>query len=203
MSYATDRLIKNARNALPGSLDNVILLELFNVLDTFFRDSSIWIEDIPFSVATADPAGTIYYIEPESVSVIVRLFNVVSSTGFRQRGAAMQLPGEVTLTSPPSQSDTYTATVALSIIDPVQRDGYPEFPEWILDKYGVGILDGVIGRMMAQPAKPYTNVQLALAHMTAFRKTVSIAGTESVHKNVHNAQAWVYPQQFSTRGQRR
>jgi hypothetical protein len=50
MSYATERLIKNARTSLPGSLDNVILLELFNVLDKFFRDTSIWTEDVPFSV---------------------------------------------------------------------------------------------------------------------------------------------------------
>jgi len=202
MSYATERLIKNARTSLPGSLDNVILLELYNVLDQFFKDSSIWTEEIPFSVNAADPAGTVYYIEPESVSTIVRLFSVLDESDFRQR-ASMQLPGEVTLDTPPSQAGTFMANVALSIVDPTQRDGYPEFPEWILTKYGMGILDGVLGRMMAQPAKPYTNTQLAAAHLMAFRRTISIAGTESLHRNVHNAQAWMFPQQFSTRSRRR
>ena len=202
MSYATDRLIKNARTSLPGSLDNVILLELFNVLDTFFRTTSIWTEPVTFSVTANDPVGTIYYIEPESVSNIIRLMGVASSNGFRQR-ALMDLPGEVTFMTPPGQDDTYTATVALSIIDPTNSNGYPEFPSWILDKYGVGILSGVLGRMMAQPAKPYTNPQLSVGHAKLFSKTVSIASNEASHSNVYRAQAWVYPQQFSTYSRRR
>ena len=202
MSYATERLIKNARIQLPGSLDNVILLELYNVLDQFFKDSRIWTEESQFSAMASDPAGTIYYIEPESVSSIVALVSVVDPGGFPQR-AAMSLPGEVTLDTPPSQEGTFVATVVLTIVDPVQRDGYPEFPDWVLTKYGTGILDGLLGRMMAQPAKPYTNVQLAALHLHAFRRTIAIAATESLHRNVQNAQSWVYPQQFSTRSRRR
>jgi hypothetical protein len=208
MSYATDRLIKNARVSLPGSLDDAILLELFNVLDQFFRESGVWGEVIPFSVGPGDPVGTVYYIEPESVSVIVRLYTVTNIDGVRQR-AAMSIPGEVTFLTPPPNQEPYgnpfyyTAHVTLSIVDPVQRDGYPEFPEWVLEKYGTGILSGLIGRMMAQPAKPYTNLQLAVAHMAAFRRTISIAATESLHRNLNNAQAWVYPRSFSTRSRRR
>jgi hypothetical protein len=199
MSYATDRLIKNARNALPGSLDSAILLEFYNVLDRFFRDSSIWIEDVPFDVNATDPAGTIYYIEPESVSVIVRLMGVVNADGIRRSNVVMDTPGEITLLTPPGNAETYAATVALSIIDPVQRDGYPEFPEWILQQFGLGLLHGVIANMMAQPAKPYSNVQLAPAHGKIYRTAVSQAGTFALHRNVHNAQTWMFPQQFSTR----
>ena len=207
MSYATERLIKNARVSLPGSLDDAILLELFNVLDQFFRESSIWTEDIPFTAYPYEPAGTVYYIEPESVSTIVRLLHVVNVNGFRQR-CLMSVPGEITFMLPPPSGEpdadyVYMASVALSIIDPVQRDGYPEFPQWILEKYATGILSGLIGRMMAQPAKPYSNLQLASAHMGAFRRAVAIAGTESLHRNVNNAQAWVFPRNFSTRSRRR
>ena len=204
MSLVLDRLMKNARIALPGSLDNAISLELFNVLDQFFRDSGIWTEEIPFTVLAGDPVGTIYYIEPAGVSSIVRLIGVRNYDSFRQR-CAMFIPGEVTFLSPPSNNDAdvnYWATVVLSIVDPVMSDGYPEFPEWIVEKYGIGILDGVLGRMMAQPAKPYTNRELAIAHLAAFRRTISHAGTESLHGNVHNAQAWVYPQSFRTRSRR-
>jgi hypothetical protein len=202
MSYTTERLIKNVRMNLTGSLDSVILFELFNVLDQFFRDTSIWQEPSTFSVVANDPAGTVYYVEPESVSSIVRLINVMDSQGFRQN-AAMQLPGEVTLFTPPGQDDTYTANVALSVVDPTNANGYPEFPAWILEKYGTGILDGVLGRMMAQPAKPYTNAPLAVAHLKLFRAATSIAATESSHRNVMSAQAWMYPQAFSTRSRRR
>lgn len=206
MSYATDRLIKNARNALPGSLDGVILLELFNVLDQFFRESGIWTEIIPFSVYPNDPAGTVYYIEPESVSTIVRLISVANLDNIWQR-AVMDIPGEVTFLRPvsvqePDKYNTYTACVVLSIVDPVQRDGYPEFPGWVLEKHGNGILHGLLGRMMAQPAKPYTNAELAKAHLAGFRRAISTAGTESVHRNVHNAQAWRFPQGFRTSSRR-
>ena len=201
MSYATDRLIKNARIALPGSIDGAILLELFNVLDQFFRESGVWTEDIPFIVAANDPAGTIYYIEPESVSTIVRLIWVFDGNAFGQR-AVMDIPGEVTFLTPAVSSTNdyvYTASVVLSVVDPMQRDGYPEFPEWVLVKYGNGILHGLMGRMMAQPAKPYTNAELAKAHLAGFRRAISIAVTESTHRNVHNGQAWRFPQHFSTR----
>jgi len=203
MSYATDRLIKNARVALPGSLDSAILLELFNVLDQFFRESGIWTEAIQFSVYPNDPAGTVYYIEPESVSTIVRLISVANLDGFWQR-AVMDIPGEVTFLTPvslqePDKYNIYTALVVLSIVDPVQRDGYPEFPAWILEKHGNGILHGLLGRMMAQPAKPYSNVSLAAQHLQGFRRAISTAATESVHRNVHNGQAWRFPQSFRTR----
>ena len=203
MSYALDRLMKNAQIALPGSLDNVIRLELFNVLDSFFRNTSIWTEDIPFSVSSTDLAGTVYYIEPESVSVIVRLLNVTDVNDFIQRPVMMPIPGEIILGTPPSQNGTLTALVCLSIVDPIQRDGYPEFPEWVLTKYGIGILDGILARMMSQPAKPYTNLQLAAVHMHGYRKTLSIASAEAVHGNLQNGQRWRFPQQFSTYMSRR
>ena len=202
MSLVIDRLIKNARNSLPGSLDAVIQLELFNVLDIFFRDTGIWSEDIGFSVFVSDPVGTVYTIDPHGVSTVVRLFSVFDASG-RHCAAVMEIPGEVTLLSPPGLDGIFVASVALSVADPVQTDKNPEFPEWVLQKYGTGILDGVLGRMMAQPAKPYTNPQLAAPHLAAFRRTISIASTESIHLNVHGAQSWIFPQSFSTRSRRR
>ena len=202
MSLATERLIKNARVALPGSLDDAILLEFFNVLDKFFRDSGIWSEDIGFAVHPNDPVGTVYTIDPIGVSHIVRLFSVFDDNG-RQHAAGMEIPGEVTLLAVPDHEGIFVASVALSVADPVQADKLPEFPPWVLNKYGQGILNGVLGRMMAQPAKPYTNLQLAQQHLNAFNKMISIAGTESIHLNVQGAQSWVFPQSFATRSRRR
>jgi hypothetical protein len=202
MSYATDRLIKNARTSLPGSLDYVIQLELFNVLDDFLRNTSIWTEDVSLPVTAADPAGTIYYIEPESVSTIVRLMGMKNSQGFPQN-AFMDTPGEITFPMPVGNDDEFTATVALSIIDPVRGDGFPQFPAWILDKWGTGILSGVLARMMLQPAKPYTNEKLAGTHLRYYRRAVSYANTEALHNNVHGMQSWYFPQQFATRTRRR
>lgn len=200
MSYATDRFIKNARTSLPGSLDEVIKLEMFNVLDEFFKDTRVWTEDTTFSVVANEPSGTIYYIEPESVSNIVALIGVKDGSEFNVR-AAMDIPGEVTLALPPGQDGEYTAKVALTITDPTQSNGYPEFPEWVLQKYSVGLTDGVLGRMMAQPAKPYTNDKLAAMHLKLFNQTKSLACTFATRRNVQNGQMWSFPQTFRTRSQ--
>jgi hypothetical protein len=202
MSYATQRFINNARISLPGSLDSVIQLEFFNVLDEFFRNTSIWQEDCDFSVYYGEPAGQIYYIEPESVSNIVRLTGVFNRDA-RPVKARMPTPGEIVLYSPPGQNDVYTARVGLTISDPTQHDGYPEYPEWILQRYFVGLTDGVMGRMMAQPAKPYSNANLAALHLKLYTQMQSDAIAEAVHYNVQNGQSWVFPQTFRTRGQRR
>jgi hypothetical protein len=199
MSLDTERLMKNARSRLPGAIDTVLELELFNVLDEFFQDSNVWQEAIEFSVTAADEVPTIYYIEPESVSSIVRLISVVTSED-RPVAATMQVPGEVILLTQPGGDETYTATVAMTVDDPVQStNNYPEFPAWVLTKYGMALLDGLLGRMMSQPAKPYSNTQLALYHTRKFRSAIAFASTESVRRNVANAQVWRFPQSFATR----
>lgn len=199
MSLDTTRLMNNARLQVPGATDDNIKLELFNTLHEFFQDSSVWLERIPFTVkSTDDPATTTYYVEAESVSTIIRLYDLTNSAG-RSVGATMEVPGEIILNQQPGQDDTYTAVMVLSINDPVAKDGFPEFPQWILDKYGLGILDGVIARLMSQPAKPYTNVQLATYHKRVFRATVGQAANDAVRKNLANAQAWRFPQSFAVR----
>jgi hypothetical protein len=196
MSLDTDRLMKDARIRLPGATDDAIRLELFSVLDEFFQDSNVWKEKIEFSVSATDDTSTTYYIEPESVASLHRLKCVENSNGFGV-AAVMKVPGEVTLMTPPSQDDTYTATVVLTVNDPVARDGYPEFPQWILNRYRMTLLDGLMGRMMSQPAKPFTNLQLGTYHMRRFRSAVAFASTESLRKHVANTQAWRFPRNFA------
>lgn len=198
MSLETERLLNNARIRLPGATDSALQLELFNVLNEFFQDSNVWQEAIDFGVTADDTIPTTYYIEPEAVSSIVRLLYIVNSDGGDVQGT-MQIPGEIILATQPGADDTYTATVALTVNDPVTRDGYPEFPAWTLNKYGLGILDGLLGRMMSQPAKPFTNLQLGTYHMRKFRSTVAQASTDALRQNRANAQAWRFPQSFAVR----
>lgn len=192
MSLDTERLMKNARVHLPGALDTVLLLELYNTVDQFLQESNIWQEDIEFAVSSANDASAVYYIEPQSTSAIVRLSGVTNSDD-RPIAAMMDTPGEIVLAHAPSEDSTYTATVVLTIDDPVDPDGFPEFPQWIMNKYATSLLDGLVGRMMSQPAKPYTNPALGLNHLRKFRNAISFAGTESVRRNVANSQAWRFP----------
>lgn len=193
MSLDLDRLMDNARIHLPGALDSTLKLEMYNVLNDFFQNSNIWQEEIEFEVTTS---ALEYSIEATSVSSIVRLVSLVD-TNNSPVGATMAEPGELILDTAPSQDTVYTATVALTVDSPVARSGFPEFPAWILDKYHTGLLDGLLARMMAQPAKPYSNLPMAATRYRSFRIATAQAGSESVRKNLSNAQAWRFPQNFA------
>lgn len=198
-----NRLMDNARVKLPGAIDDALRLELFSVLKDFFQDSNIWEEDIPFDVTptalsrvTNSEAFT-YEIVPTG-GMITRLVGVRDSGGYPVH-ATMATPGEIILTTSPNVAQTYTATVTKTVSDPVTRQGYPVFPGWVLERYFNEILDGLLGGMMSQIAKPYSSPQMAQYHMRKFGRGISRAGNEASHKNVMGAQAWRFPQTFTSR----
>ena len=195
VSRGMTKLMDLARVRLPGARDNIIQLELFAVLNEFFQDSNCWYEDIDFAVS---PASTEYYIIPTSVSSAVRMLGLVNSDQRAQRGV-FDLPGTVTLYNTPNQADTFTVRIGLTVADPVTRDGYPEFPTWVLDKYANDLLDGLLGRMMSEIAKPYTNERLAIYHMRKFQTSIAKAKVEASHRNVYRGQSWQFPQAFAAR----
>lgn len=199
------RLMDNCRVHLPGALDSAIQRELFSVLNDFFQDSNIWYEDITFTANPTDdtifsnPDAFTYDLDPPSSGgTPVRLLGVWNSQGVPQ-SATMATPGTVVLQYAPNVSDTYTARIALTVTDPVTKEGYPVFPAWILNKYNNDILDGVLARMMGQPAKPYSNPQMAMYHARKFRGAISTAKVEAQHQNVYRGQAWRFPQTFARR----
>lgn len=198
-----NRLMDNARIKLPGALDGTIQTELFAVLNDFFQDSGIWYEDLTFEVQPTNdsylenPDAYTYQVVPSNGS-IVRLYGVVDSKGFPQ-AAYMPTLGYVVLRNSPNATDTYTARVILTVSDPVTREGYPEMPDWVIGKYLNDIVDGVLGRMMSQLAKPYSSPQLAAYHTKKFRNAVSQAKVEAQHQNVYRGQNWRFPQTFARR----
>ncbi len=202
-NHDMNRLMDNARIHLPGALDSSLQYELFSVMNEFFQNSNIWYEDITF---TANPTTNTYFEAPQDYTyyivptsgVINRLMYLRNSQGYPQ-AASMAIPGELILDHAPNATDTYTARVCLTVTDPTTREGYPEFPGWILNKYGNDILDGLIGRMMGQMAKPYSNNQLAMYHLKRFQGAVSQAKVEAMHRNVYRGQAWNFPQTFARR----
>lgn len=198
-----NRLMDNLRIKLPGALDSTIQLELFSALNDFFQQSSIWTENLTF---VAQPTSDTYLQNPDAytyevvptMGAIVRLMSVVDSNNFSQ-AASMDTPGYIVLAYAPSTANTYTANVALTVTDPTTREGFPEFPAWILNKYGNEIMDGVLSRMMSQVAKPYSSPQMALFYGKKFQAGISRAYVESLHGNVYRGQNWRFPQTFARR----
>ena len=186
----------NLRVRLPGALDDTLLMEVFNALNDFFQDTNIWYEDIEFMVSAGVQD---YLILANGPSSIVRLLGVVDGDQ-RTVAAYMDTPGEILLRDKPTVGGaTFTARVSLTVNDPMTREGYPVFPAWVLNKYQNDIIDGVMGRMMMQPSKPYSNAKLALFHSRAFRSAIAYARQEANRRNVYRGQRWQFPQGFSRR----
>lgn len=196
------RLVTNAQIRLPGATVSTVQQELFMVADEFFKESNVWREDIEFSVPANDPPGTIYEVTPTGNVVIDKLMWMRNTDGGGRIFGQMSVPGEITLASYPSSPARYIATVALTVSDPTQRDGYVSFPDWVLAKYRGVFLNGLLGKMMSQPAKPYTNTQLSVYYIKLFNSGKSAARVDAQRANVFRAQAWNFPS-FGGRSQRR
>lgn len=190
-----DKLMDMARVRLPGARDNIIKLELFMAVEEFLANSNCWTEEVPFEV---NPNETTYYIFTIASASINRLMLLTTGTGIPV-AARMPEPGTIQLHNPPSEVGTYKAVVSLSVTEPTDPEGYPELPEWVLSKYNGEILDGVLGRMMSQLAKPYSQPNLASFHMKRFEQAIRRASTEARHGMVYSGQNWAFPQNFAYR----
>lgn len=193
------RLMNSAMSRLPGATTGNIQQELFNVMDEFFKASNIWKENIDVPVPGGDPAGTPYVLasaEPAIINLLMWVYTKDTS-GNVDRGspvaAAMEIPGELTLGVQPSSTTTLVATVALTVQDPVNRDGYVVFPMWVLQKYSDVILDGVLGKMMSQRNKPWTDTQMTVYHNRKFEGGKARARVDGTRNNTYRQQAWRFP----------
>ena len=196
-----NRLLDQARIRLPGAVDAAIVMELFTVMKEFFNGSNAWQEAIEFPVyatsasAYADPDAFTYDLTPTQ-GAIMRLLGAHNGDGVPVR-ATMPVPGCVVLAQSPNVDATYTALVALTVTDPTTRDGIPQFPDWVLNKHYTELLDGLLGRMMSQLAKPYSSPNIAAVHLRKFKQGISAAKVEAMRKNVYAAPSWRFPRSFA------
>lgn len=188
------RLMKNLRVQLPGAIDDAIKLEAYNALNDFFQGSNIWREDISVPVVAGE---TNYDLTPSGPATVVRLMALQDGNSIPVSGTLDLITGELALSLEPSTDSTYTAQVSLTINDPLDREDYPVFPSWVLNLYMNDIISGVLGRMMAQPAKPYSNANLAVVHTRSFMSAVSLARAEANRRFTYGAQRWRFPQSFN------
>lgn len=193
-----NRLMDELRIKLPGALDGTIQLEMFSVMREFLQKSNCWTEDIDFDVKKGE---TVYELFATNIASINRLMGVYDNHELPVV-AYMHEPGVVQLWREPNDDATYIAKVALTVGEPTDREGYPDFPDWILVKYGEDIKDGVLGRMMSQIAKTYTQPQMALYHLRRFVQAIGRAKAEATHANAYRGQNWKFPQTFARRKSR-
>jgi hypothetical protein len=183
------RLFTNARVHLPGVLDAAMKLELYNVLDDFLQRTNFWQEEIDYVTVAGQQE---YTLVPTEDGQAIALLNNVNEQG---GGVAATMSGltVVRLATEPSESgQTLTATVSFTV-NQTDGDDIPVYPDDLLEKYGQTILHGLVGNVMAQPAKPYSNQQLSVFNIRKYNGGVANAYAEVKHQNIHGGQRWRFP----------
>lgn len=183
-----DRILNSARAKLPNSSDALIQNELFDVMHEFFTISSSWLEDLSVNII-ADV--TTYDLVP-SEGQIIRLAGVTDVNRIPQP-ALMPTIGTLQLAYPVNSAQTFTVTVVKTVALPVDREKKPEAPDWLLPVWGPSILDGLLGRMMGQLSKGYSNPALSIYHLKRFLNAVAAARSAALSRNTIGGAAWVYP----------
>lgn len=203
-------LLNECRIKLPGSSDSGIKQELWGVMKEFLQDTNGWIETQTLMVTAGT---TTYTLTPRDGGQIIRLLSVVDGNKIPV-GAIMADLGVLSVTNPISVSsvavaatDTTTAsnhpwkvTVVKNIMLPGTRDDLPIAPNFVLGVYSGTVVDGVLGKMMMQQAKTYTNLALGKYHLQRFRDGIGIARNDIWNQNLFGGQRWQFPRGFAGGG---
>jgi hypothetical protein len=190
-------LMDQARVKLLGASDAQLKAELYDVFHEFFDMSSSWTDQLTVPIV----AGITTYVLTPDEGYIIRLAGVEDANKFTQP-AIMPEVGTIVLRDPPNLNQTFTAFVVLNVVRPTTKDGFPIVPEYTLPLWGPGILDGLLGKMMTQPNKSYSDVAQGTYHLKRFQVAISKARVAALRRNTFGTQAWFFPQQWRTFNQR-
>jgi hypothetical protein len=184
------RLMDNLRTRLPGALDGVIFIEAFNAYNEFFDTSSVWTDS---GLITTSPGVQTYIVYP-SRGRIIRLVSITDNENGISQGAVMRSPGVITLDTVPADSRVLRVEVVLTINPRTATDtGLPDVFGSFYAEYFDAALNGILAYMLSQPAKPYSNINLARLHAAKFQSAIAQARHEATHGSLQRGQAWRFP----------
>lgn len=196
------RILNNCRTQLPGSTDAAIQAMLFNVIDEFLTNSNAWNEWIPFTVGANNQS---YLITPAQQGMIKRLGTIIDSN-------TVTYPATIVSFSPPAVSIwlvwpqniniNVNAIVYKTIILPTTHDDIPIAPQWLLPLYERAIEAGVVGNMMLQIDKPYSDKGEGARLRKTFLNETASARVAAARGNLYGGQAWRFPGTWRTQSQR-
>lgn len=198
VKHDIERILNQARIKLPGASDAGIKGELFDVLNEFFGETSSWMEAISINIL---PNTTEYEVTPAEGGQIIRLAGVVDKNKLPQP-AIMPSFGLVSFRDPYNVAQTFIATVVKNVSLPTTKDQLPITPDFVYSVYGTTILDGLLGRMMSQLNKSYSNDTLGTYHLKKFSDGIAMARVATLRANTFGTQRWHFPGGWRGRGQR-
>lgn len=192
-----ERFMDLVRVKATGASDAGAKAEFFEVASEFFNESNAWQESVQFQTA----AGAVNYtVQPGAEGRIIRLAGVLDANLVPQ-SALMPDIGTIVLQNAPNTVQTLTAYLVKTVDLPSDK-GAPLMPDALFKKYFTWLLDGVLGRLMSQQNKSYSDTKMAQYHLARFRNGIAKARIETQRANTSGAGSWRFPQTFASRGQR-
>lgn len=189
VDYLTDRILDHAKSRLPGAIDKQLYFELAGTLEDFFQQSTCWRETISVTVTAGIFDYDISFDDIESqITSLLWVWDANKSNTW----ATYLSPGTLRF-SDAVVPGAYDAYVVLNVGSKPNNKDYPEFPQWVADRYATVIADGLVGRMAAMPAKPYSSIQNAAYSIKKFNQGCALARIEAMGQNLVGAQSWLYP----------
>lgn len=186
-----DRLFQQLRTSLPGATDTTITAELWEVWTDACRDAYVWRETIAVPLVEGDDTYTVTVTGAE----IVQAFSVshasmdVSNVLFEF--STLRIVGVV-----PSTADALEPLYLVAALAPALDPG-ADVESWMPgDLWALlhqMLLAGVKSRMMAQPAKPYSNPQMAAFHGREYRSLKAVEKRRAEVGNRRGLQTWTFP----------
>jgi hypothetical protein len=186
----SDRLMNNLRVQLPGALDAAIQLELFNTVDEMCRTAIIWQATLTVTLTV----GLLVYTVTVTDAEIVSLYTVTHQTLDTNDVLFDDATSTLSIIAVPTSTDALQPLfldVALTPAPSASVDNY--LPARLWTKHFQALLDGVLSRMLMQPAKPYSNVTLGTYHAKRFRKFLALARADVEENSTFDGQNWVFP----------
>jgi hypothetical protein len=145
---------------------------------------------------------------PQKGGTIIRLLSVfdpnqIPVPAFLPTGAQNNLEvGQLNLVNPVNTAQILTVFVVKTVLLPTQRDQVPDFDQTLFRRYLMTIIHGTLGKMMGHQSKSYSNAAGSTYHLVKYNDGKAMARVATARQNTFGAQAWSYPQQFRSHGQR-
>lgn len=195
--------LKDILTRTPGLVRKVAKRELQLAIREFYEQSCSWRVLIGPVDLLADKE--MYWLSPyDQETDVVRILSIeVGTTGLRP---IMRRPPEVAAQGGPEQfwvdppdvfhvwpvptadsPDNMTIYVALT-----PRVGGTKLPAIAQTLHYDAILDGVLGRLLSHPSKPYSNAVMAQYHLKRFRAAIGKYKAQG-NKNYSDAGSWSFP----------
>ena len=214
MSYADDEtlfyvtdFLNQCRIELPGAADVAIRQRAYPVLHEFFNYSNAWTEQIALTTVANQQD---YTLTPAEIppGQVIRLGGVFD-TNLINYPADMPKIGLLEFITTPTQVQSLTVVAIKTVLRPSNADGsldhtypLPGIPSWVWGQYLPVFVHGVVGYMMMEKNRPYSDEKMGLFHLQMYRDGVKMARVAALRRNTFGANAWMYPQQMRVRGQR-